>query len=111
LNATLVDLLGAYQARSTFPFSNLATGQSLLRPQGVPETLYMSTSTAVWEADDPKYGGVLANRVVVTSQAGDWDCYLLAIDPHESTWRPPSACGEIPNGVMHAFPGLRPPRP
>lgn len=109
LNATLVDLLGAYDSRSAFPFSNLATGQSLLRPQVVPETLYMSTSTAVWEADDPKYGAVSGNRVVVTSEAGNWDCYLLNIDPHESTWRPPSACGDLPAGVMHQFPGLRPP--
>jgi membrane-anchored protein YejM (alkaline phosphatase superfamily) len=110
LNATLVDLLGAYDVRKTFPFSNLATGQSLVRREVSPERLYMSTSTAVWQADDPKYGVVYGNRVLITSEAGNWDCYLLATDPHESSWHPASACGDLANGVVHQFPGLRPPR-
>jgi arylsulfatase A-like enzyme len=110
LNATLVDAIGAYDARATFPYADLATGDSLLRTAGPAKPLYMATSTAVWEADDPKYGGFFNSKVVVTSQAGNWDCFLLGVDPKEQTWRPAKACGDLPDGVMRAFPGLKPPR-
>ena len=112
LNATMVDLFGETDARPTFPFASLATGHSLLRAPGASDPpLYVATSTAVWEADDPKYGVIENGKKLVTSQAGNWDCYVLGTDPKEHTWRNPSVCGqEMSNGVMQAFPGLKPPR-
>lgn len=112
LNATMVDLFGETDARPTFPFASLATGHSLLRAPGASDPpLYVATSTAVWEADDPKYGVIENGEKLVTSQAGNWDCYVLGTDPKEHTWRNPSVCGqEMSNGVMQAFPGLKPPR-
>ncbi|MEO8876864.1 MAG: sulfatase-like hydrolase/transferase [Polyangiaceae bacterium] len=108
LNATIIDLFGVTDARPTFPYASLATGHSLLRPPGPAEPLYVATSTAVWEADDPKYGVIFNGRKLVTSQAGDWSCYVIAFDPKEGNWRPNTACGsEMVNDLAHEFPGLK----
>jgi membrane-anchored protein YejM (alkaline phosphatase superfamily) len=74
IHATIVDLLGVSKARNDLPFAKDIAGRSLLRPRGHTDepTVLLSTSTGVWEADDPKYGVMRKERLLVGSVTSTW---------------------------------------
>ncbi len=107
VQATVVDLLGAFDARSSFPFASLVTGRSLVRPATADEpTAIISTSSGVWEADDPKYGVMRGERLLVGSAKNHWMCFDIARDPHEGTPLSGRNCGTMVDAANLAFPGV-----
>jgi arylsulfatase A-like enzyme len=82
VNATILDLLGALDARPGFPFASRLEGRSLLRfPPATPSAVALSTQTGVWEPDDPKYGVMQDDVLVVRSATSRWRCFDAAADP------------------------------
>ena len=85
VNATVLDLMGAFDLRGTFPYAERLTGRSLLRrpPPGEPRVL-MSTASGVWEPDDAKYGVMQGDVLAVRSAGGAWWCFDIRADPRET---------------------------
>jgi Sulfatase len=106
VNATLLDLMGALDARKDFPFAKLLTGRSLVRPPHAPMQALMATATAVWAPDDPKVGAMTEDRLVVRSAASPWSCYDLPHDPSEDKPLPPEVCGGLRDVAQRAFPNV-----
>jgi hypothetical protein len=82
VNATVLDLLGALDARPGFPFADRMLGRSLLRPATAEEpTAPLSTVSGVWQPDMTKYGIVMGDLLVVRPATPRWDCYDATRDP------------------------------
>jgi hypothetical protein len=96
VSATVVDLLGLWDARGTLPFANRVHGRSLLRPRAPEEpVVYLSISSAVWEADGLCRGLIHGQHVLIETRGGGRDCYDLAVDPGQKHRLPASACGAL----------------
>lgn len=106
INATLVDLLGAHEAHSAFPFAALTTGRSLLRPTTPPFIALLATQTAVWDPPDPAFGAMTDRALVVGSLSSTWQCYDLDNDPDEKNALGPRECGALRATAAHAFPAV-----
>jgi arylsulfatase A-like enzyme len=88
VHATLLDLLGVYDQRGGFPFTDRLTGRSLLRPASRDEPkVLLSTASGVWEPDDPKYGVMEGDLLAVKASSGAWWCYDIHADPGEQNPR------------------------
>jgi hypothetical protein len=84
VNATLLDVLGALDARGGFPDADRLLGRSLLRPAAADDPeVPMSTESGVWEADIAKFGVMGGDLLVVRGATGRWDCYDAKRDPGE----------------------------
>ena len=96
VSATVVDLLGLWDARVTLPFANRVHGRSLLRRRAPEEpVVYLSISSAVWEADGLCRGLMQGQHVLIETRGGGRDCYDLAADPGERHKLPAAACGAL----------------
>ena len=112
VQATVVDLLGVFDARGSIPLSALATGRSLLRPLGPNEpSVILSTASGVWEPNDPKFGVMRGEQLLVGTQSTSWRCYPIALDPRELGARPKEVCGDMVDAARRAFPGAGVPEP
>ncbi|MGH7327719.1 MAG: hypothetical protein ACREJX_05155, partial [Polyangiaceae bacterium] len=105
---TVIDLFGVYDAKSTFPFSSLATGHSLLRSEGQGQPLFVATSTAVWESDESKYGVIEGDKKLFATVGGYWACFNLRLDPAEHSPTPLWFCKGMDRELLHEFPDLKP---
>ncbi|GAC1351047.1 MAG: hypothetical protein NVSMB1_00360 [Polyangiales bacterium] len=109
VNATVVDLLGVFDARKTLPLSSMVSGRSLLRPPSSidpePEVI-LSTTSGVWEDDDPAYGVMQGEKLLVGGDARAWVCYDIAADPHEYRALPSAYCGEMIATARTHFPNV-----
>ncbi len=107
IHATLIDLLGVYDRRTTLPYADLVSGRSLLRPRRAADepVALLATSTAVWEPDDARYGAMRGERVVVSSAQRSWVCFDTAADPEEKNPLPPGSCVGLVEVAKGAFSG------
>jgi hypothetical protein len=108
VHATVIDLVGAYDARSTLPLSTQTAGRSLLRPRpraSEPAAL-LATSTAVWEPDDARYGVMRGDQVLISSAARSWSCFDLKGDPEQRDPHPAETCGPLWERAKQAFAGV-----
>jgi hypothetical protein len=106
VHETLVDLLGAEDARGSLPLAGLVTGRSLLRPlHGEPAAL-LATSTSVWEPDDARFGAMQAGRALIGAP-GAWNCFDTNSDPTERHAVPEAACADLLARVRERFPAAR----
>jgi arylsulfatase A-like enzyme len=105
VHATIVDLLGLTRARATLPYAGLVTGRSLLRPHepGRDPVVLLATTTAVWEADDTRYGAQYREQVVIGSPSSTWRCLDMKRDPGEHAWLPAARCGKLVDAARSAF--------
>jgi hypothetical protein len=108
VHATLVDLLGLDEARSTLPQAGLVRGRSLLRarPLSPEPSALLATSTAVWEPDDARYGVMRGDKLLVSSAQRSWVCFDLLRDPDEHKALPAPACGRLLETAREAFAGV-----
>jgi hypothetical protein len=85
VHATVLDLLGVLGARGQLPYAQQLTGRSLVRspPLDEPRAL-LSTTSGVWEPDDPKYGVMQGDILAVRSEGGTWWCFDIRADPQET---------------------------
>jgi len=106
---TIVDLLGVEPSRTKLPFASLVAGRSLLHPRlaAWEPMVQLATSTGVWEPDDPRFGVMWRDKVVVGEPGAiPWSCFDLSIDPLEHAPLDASACGaamvDAANRAFHA---------
>jgi hypothetical protein len=102
VHETIVDLLGVEDARASLPVAARVTGRSLLRPYTGDPTVVLATTTAVWEADDSRYGATRGERALIGSP-GAWQCYDTLRDPGEREPMAPQACGPLAEVLRKAF--------
>ncbi len=111
INASLLDLLGAFDARATFPNGARLTGRSIFRPipDGEP-VVAMSTVSGVWYGDRPVYGVEEGEKKLV-STGGPWSCFDLAIDPKEKIRMPVDRCpAAMSEAAATRFPDIEKPK-
>jgi arylsulfatase A-like enzyme len=106
VHATLVDLLGLREVRASLPLVRLVGGRSLLRARAYEPAMLLSTSTAVWEPDDARYGVMQGDRVLISSAQRAWVCFDLSRDPGEHAPLPADACGPLLGVAKAAFAGV-----
>ena len=106
VHETLVDLLGAEDARASLPLARLVTGRSLLRPLHGEPTVLLATSTSVWEPDDARFGATRAGRALIGAP-GAWWCFDTDRDPAERQALPETACADLLDRVKEGFPAAR----
>ncbi|HEX7666251.1 MAG TPA: sulfatase-like hydrolase/transferase, partial [Polyangiaceae bacterium] len=108
INASMLDLLGAFDARGTFPNGARLTGRSLFRPiPAADPVVAMSTVSGVWYGDRPVYG-VMEGETKLLSNGGPWWCFDLAHDPKEQARKPADACPpELNEAAKQRFPDVQ----
>jgi arylsulfatase A-like enzyme len=97
VHATLLDLFGVLDLRTSFPFAGRVTGRSLMRPPpaGEPAVL-LSTASGVWgEPDDPKFGVMQGDILAVRSVKTGWLCFDAAQDPKQTRPTEIARCGAL----------------
>ena len=104
VHATIEDLFGVYDARGSLPLANLVQGRSLVRPADASEpTMLLTTSTSVWQPDDPRFGATNGDWVAVAWGPTNWECFFLPIDPDEKAQLPIARCGALRGVVDRSF--------
>jgi glucan phosphoethanolaminetransferase (alkaline phosphatase superfamily) len=96
LHATVLDVLGAYDQRSAFPFADRVTGRSLLREPHDEPMVALSTASGVWgEPDDPKIGVMQGDLLAVRSVKTGWLCYDAARHARQQVTEPLARCAPL----------------
>ena len=104
VHATIEDLFGLYDARQTLPLANLVQGRSLVRPPDSSEpTMLLTTSTSVWQPDDPRFGATNGDWVAVAWGPTNWECFFTPIDPDEKAQLPIQRCGSLRGVIDSSF--------
>lgn len=107
VNATLIDLLGLHEQRERLPFAELRTGRSLLRPPPALEPIVTSSTTScVYEDDDPVFGARQGELLAVAEVDG-FRCFDLRDDPGQHQPSPRSRCDALISAAEKAFPFLK----
>ena len=83
MNATVLDLLGAFDARRGFPVRRpAARAARSLRPPDADEPIVpLSTASGVWEPDITRYGVIQGDLLVIGGPRAPWRCYDAVEDP------------------------------
>jgi hypothetical protein len=105
VHATMLDLLGVWDARDQLPFAARRAGRSLLRPRSGAEPIaLLATSTAVWESDRPRRGVMQGELLFVEEAGGRGDCYDMLRDPSQKTPLPATSCGALVDAAKALVP-------
>lgn len=84
VNATLLDVMGALDARASFRNGDRIHGRSLIRPTTAYDAIVpISTSSGVWFDDEPVYGVMSSEWKVLGTDTHEWICYDLTRDAEE----------------------------
>ncbi|HEX7664771.1 MAG TPA: sulfatase-like hydrolase/transferase [Polyangiaceae bacterium] len=96
IHATMLDLLGAFDAAPTFPLADHTLGRSLLRPiTGGEPMMLLSTSTSVWQPDDARFGVTTGVRKYVSWGPSSRLCLQLTADGKGETPIPMPRCNDL----------------
>ncbi|HEX3770793.1 MAG TPA: sulfatase-like hydrolase/transferase [Polyangiaceae bacterium] len=107
VNATMLDLLGVFDARGSFPYAARLEGRSLLRPPAPGEPIVpVSNVTGVWEPDIVKVGAMQGDLLVTRGAKGRWECYDASIDPREHLHAQNPACLMLAATATRDFPDV-----
>jgi glucan phosphoethanolaminetransferase (alkaline phosphatase superfamily) len=108
VNATLIDLLGVHDQRARLPFAELRTGRSLLRkpPPGDP-IVTSSTTSCVYEDDDPVFGARQGEVLAVAAEVGGFRCFDTREDPTQHEPSSMYRCKALIPVAEKAFPFLK----
>lgn len=105
VHETVVDLLGLEPSRALLPLATQVKGRSLLRPFTGDPTVLLATSTAVWEADDERWGATRGDHALIGAP-GAWQCFDTQLDPDEAHPLLPRACDPLTDVLHQGFPKL-----
>jgi arylsulfatase A-like enzyme len=110
VNATVIDLLGAAPHRAKLPFASLLHGRSLLSPPVGEPIMAASTTSGVWEDDNPVYGVIMGDRKVVGGDVLPWACYDSVADPRERFPLPVAKCSTLLKAAIAHYPKVPQPK-
>ncbi|APR80276.1 Choline-sulfatase [Minicystis rosea] len=112
MQATIVDLFGVFDQRDKLPFGELTAGRSLLRQRPLFEPMMpMSTTSAVYEDDDPVYGVRQGELLLVWSEVGAFKCYDSRHDPGHKKPVANTRCSRLMEAARDLWPDLHLPAP
>jgi arylsulfatase A-like enzyme len=93
VHATVLDLLGVFDVRASFPLADRAAGRSLLRPRPAEEPIaLLSTQSGVWEDDDPRFGARRGPWLVVGTDTRPFQCFHTPTDRLHQRPQPIEVC-------------------
>lgn len=95
VHATILDLLGVFDAAPSLPLAEHTAGRSLLRPLGGEPTVYLSTSTSVWQPDDARFGVTIGDRKYVSWGPSSRLCLHLTPDGRGEYAEPVQRCSDL----------------
>lgn len=106
VSSTIVDLFGLGAARATLPLAFEVRGRSLLQPHDPVRdpTVFLATSTGVWEPNDARFGVMRREKVIVGAVGAPWQCFDLTRDPGEHSALPVASCPGLQEVARGAFP-------
>jgi hypothetical protein len=105
LHATLLDLLGVFDASASLPYGAQTFGRSVLRPFPAAQPAFLlSNVTSLFWMDQQAFGVMQGDQKVVGSPSRPWVCFDTLVDPGEAVPRPASNCGELLRIGSGAFP-------
>jgi hypothetical protein len=111
VHATILDLLGVLDARPSLPSGDRVAGRSLLRvSNGDPEVL-VSTTSGVWDDDDPRWGVMRGELLLVGSTVHPWYCYDMRRDPRQISPFAAQSCAGLLDVALRRYPNARVPPP
>ena len=111
VQATIVDLFGVFDQRAGLPHADLVTGRSLLRARLPDPEVVVSTTSGVWEDDDPNYGIARGELLLVGTLHHPWWCFNAQNDPGQRAVLGVSDCGTLIDTAKKRFAGVRVPPP
>lgn len=104
LNATMLDLLGLWEAAEIEHYRQRIAGDSLLRPERTLRMLPMTNCSGVWSCAFENWGVLHGWRKL---EAREWDhqwhCYDLQADPKEKRDLGAEACPDLVEFAMQTF--------
>ncbi|MEO8798049.1 MAG: sulfatase-like hydrolase/transferase, partial [Polyangiaceae bacterium] len=95
VHATIIDLLGVYDAAPSFPLADRTAGRSLIRPLGGEPTVFLSTSTSVWQPDDARFGVTVGDRKYVSWGPSNRLCLQLSPFGNGEHPEPIARCSDL----------------
>jgi phosphoglycerol transferase MdoB-like AlkP superfamily enzyme len=111
VHATILDLVGVLDARASLPEGDRITGRSLLRPYaGDPDAL-VATTSGVWDDDNPRWGVMRGELLLVGSTVHPWHCYDMRKDPRQVAPFAASDCAGLLDVAKRRYPNARVPPP
>ena len=105
VHQTIVAALGLRSARAAMPLADRAHGRSLFSPRvpGEDPFALLSTSTAVWEPDEPRFGVVYRDHKLWGPPAAAWKCFDISRDAGEHFPRGAAECDELMKVARKSF--------
>lgn len=111
VNATIMDLFGVLDARASFAHGDRMTGRSLVRPRQPDPEVALSTTSGVWDDDDPNYAIMRGELILIGSDSHPWWCYDMRTDPNQRAALAASDCGGLLEVAKRRFAGVHVPAP
>lgn len=111
VQATIVDLFGVFDQRASLPHADLVTGRSLVRTRLPDPEVALSTTSGVWEDDDPNYGVARGELLLVGTQNHPWWCFDARTDPAQRAVLSASDCVGLLEVAKKRFPNVGVPPP
>ncbi|MBM4357673.1 MAG: sulfatase-like hydrolase/transferase [Deltaproteobacteria bacterium] len=97
LHATMLDLLGVWDAPELVPFRRSMLGHPLTRPERTTTPVPLSNCSWLWECAFRNWGMMQGSRKI---EAREWDhefhCFDLLADPNEALDLGERACAPLP---------------
>ncbi len=99
VHATLIDLFGLGGVRGALPFANPQARSLVAKPGWTAQrepTVLLSTATAVWDEDNPRYGVMRGERLLSGSPGPPGSpgiCFDMSSDPTQRNGLAAAICG------------------
>jgi arylsulfatase A-like enzyme len=109
LSATMLDLMGVWDAPQIAPHRASLAGQSLLRPLAEPRTLPMTNCASLWTCAFENWGGMQGQLKLFGRTPFDqgWQCFDVVSDAKEEHSLHSAECQGLQDQVLRWF--TRPP--
>lgn len=109
LAATLLDLLGVWDAPEVAPYRGAMIGRPLTRPEHTTDAVPLTTCNWGFRYHEHGSWGMMRGAKKIWARHEDkqpgFRCYDLASDPEEKTLLPESDCGDLPELARGLFGG------
>lgn len=96
VHATIIDLFGLGAVRKDLPYANPQARSLVAKPGWAAQeepTVLLSTATAVWDEDNPRYGVMRGERLLTGTPGAPGACFDMSRDPPQRNGQPPALCG------------------